>query len=366
MRPDTFASPHPTDGALSSALRENMLGREDDGAFPGQAFALLHERGLVGTPPIAASEIGKLLRLLAEIGRGDLSVGRVFEGHVNTLILIERHGTPEQKMRFGELAMAGKLLGIWNTDLPTDPLRLENGRLVGAKNFASGVDGLSHAIVTVTESQGRVMIVAPLDNLPVDRSWWKPMGMRGSGSHIVDFTGLELRPEWVLGQPDSYLEAPWFFAGAIRFVAVHVGGMHAVFDVAVEHLLRTKRLGDPYQAHRVARMGALVEGGYGWLDRAAAEWRAVAEGRAYPKALIATVNAARGAVESAALAVLEEAERGVGAAGMIAPHPLERLIRDLRTYLRQPNPDGALSALGSAIAEGTWRPGAFIPTGEDR
>jgi hypothetical protein len=51
---------------------------------------------------------------------------------------------------------------------------------------------------------------------------------------------------------------------------------------------------------------------------------------------------------------------------MIAPHPLERLIRDLRTYLRQPNPDGALSALGSAIAEGTWRPGAFIPTGEDR
>ena len=32
---------------------------------------------------------------------------------------------------------------------------------------------------------------------------------------------------------------------------------------------------------------------------------------------------------------------------MIAPHPLERLIRDLRTYLRQPNPDAALAACRS-------------------
>lgn len=34
--------------------------------------------------------------------------------------------------------------------------------------------------------------------------------------------------------------------------------------------------------------------------------------------------------------VLEIAERSVGASGMIQPHPLERLMRDLRTYLRQP------------------------------
>jgi Tfp pilus assembly protein PilW len=60
--------------------------------------------------------------------------------------------------------------------------------------------------------------------------------------------------------------------------------------------------------------------------------------------VIACMNAARGAIERAALNVLERAERAVGVAGMMSPHPLERLIRDLRTYLRQLNPDGALAA----------------------
>jgi hypothetical protein len=61
--------------------------------------------------------------------------------------------------------------------------------------------------------------------------------------------------------------------------------------------------------------------------------------------------------------VLDEAERAVGAAGMIAPHPLERLVRDLRTYLRQPNPDGALTSLGSSIANGIWVPGRRFDRG---
>ena len=76
--------------------------------------------------------------------------------------------------------------------------------------------------------------------------------------------------------------------------------------------------------------------------------------------IIASANAARFAVESAALQVLELAERSVGASGMIAPHPLERLIRDLRTYLRQPNPDSALADVGAAVLDETWVPGRDV------
>ena len=71
---------------------------------------------------------------------------------------------------------------------------------------------------------------------------------------------------------------------------------------------------------------------------------------------MASANGARLAVEEAALTVLEEAERAIGAAGMIAPHPFERLMRDMRTYLRQPNPDGAAAAFGAAIADADWTP----------
>ena len=106
-------------------------------------------------------------------------------------------------------------------------------------------------------------------------------------------------------------------------------------------------------------MGVAVETGYLWLERAAEAWASAATGGAEAEPhdyLMASANAARLAVETAALAVLEEAERCIGAAGMIAPHPFERLMRDMRTYLRQPNPDGATAAFGSAIAEGDWTP----------
>ncbi len=182
--------------------------------------------------------------------------------------------------------------------------------------------------------------------------------MRALGSHVVDFTGTIVQPDWMLGEPDDYIRQPWFSAGAIRFAAVQVGGTHGLFDIALRHLRETGRAGAPYQAHRIARMGIAVETGYGWLRRAGAAWAAIRDDQpASGERAIAVANAARSAVEECALFVLEEAERAVGLIGLLAPHPLERRIRDLRTYLRQPNPDGALAALGSAIADNRWSPG---------
>ncbi|MBB4004357.1 acyl-CoA dehydrogenase family protein [Aurantimonas endophytica] len=350
--------------ALSRAIAAGVAEADTEEAFPAAGFAELAAYGVVGDPPIGPGETGSLLRVLAAVGRGDLSTGRIFEGHVNAMILVDQHGTASQRSEWLAEARSGRLFGVWNTDMPDAPLRWEAGVLSGGKNFASGVDGLSRAIVTVPDEAGRLMLMVPLEGLPVDRSWWKPLGMRASGSHLVDFTGIEPAPDWFLGAPGVYVAEPWFGGGAIRFAAVHVGGMHAVFDVALEHLVRTGRAEDPYQAHRIARMGIAVETGYAWLDRAAEAWdEAVLAGGEGPAAarLTATANTTRSAVEAAAMTVLEEAERAVGAGGFIAPHRLERLVRDLRTYLRQPNPDGALRAAGVAVAKGEWQPGLAGP-----
>jgi alkylation response protein AidB-like acyl-CoA dehydrogenase len=349
---------------IATAAGLSAAERDQDGAFPEAAFSALRRYGLVSWPPLGDGEASRLFHLLASIGRGDLNVGRIFEGHVNALFLIRQFGTVEQNERYAMRASIGELFGVWNTDLPGEPLELAGERLHGKKTFASGIDGLSHAIVTVSQPLGRLMIVVPVDGLAVDRTWWRPLGMRASGSHIVDFTGLKIEPNWVLGQHGDYIREPWFSAGAIRFVAVHVGGMHALLDATVAHLTRTNRLLDPYQRQRLGRMGTAVEGGYAWLDRASTLWGEAVEGAsgAAEARVMTFANAARGAVETLALRVLEEAEQSVGAAGMIAPHPLERLVRNLRTYLRQPNPDGALTAVGQAIADGVWRPG--YPSGE--
>lgn len=334
----------------------------DNAEFPQPAFALLRDHGLLARPPIEHQDIARLLAVLAAVGRGDLSTGRIFEGHVNACLLIASFGNAAQRAVSKGRLETGSILGVWNTDAPDDPLRLENDQLQGKKNFASGVDGLSHAIITITRDNGRQMLLVPLAGLSVDRTWWQPVGMKASGSHIVDFSTLTPQADWFLGGPDDYIGQPMFSAGAIRFLAVQVGGMHRIFDIARDHLVRTKRADNPYQAHRLARMGSYVECGYLWLRQAADRWKAAtARNSAEDNAsLIATVNGARLAVEAAAMSVLGEAEQAIGAAGMITPHPFERIMRDLRTYLRQPNPDGAATAFGAAIANGSWTPANML------
>ena len=350
--------------ALTNGLKALTTPYERETDFPHEGFKLLSASPLGANPPLNPHEILGLLRLLAAVGRGDLSVGRIYEGHVNALLLIRTFGTAAQFDGVRNATRENRWLGVWNTDAPGRPLTENNdGTLTGAKNFASGIDGLSQAIVTVPGVDGRKMLLMPLEDAPVDRTWWDPMGMRGSGSHVVDFGGIDISGEARLGRPGDYTREPWFSGGAIRFAAVQTGGLHAVFDIALDHLTRTGRTDDPYQAQRLARMGMAVETTYAWLAEGAAAWAAAASTDAGTKDsgrhLVAVAQAVRSSVEVAALAVLEDAERAVGAAGFNRPHPLERRIRDLRTYLRQPNPDGALRSLGDAIAAGDWRPGRW-------
>lgn len=343
--------------AVTRAAATGAADADRSGAFPTEAFTALRALAMTARPPLGDAGAGRLLRILAAVGRGDLSVGRILEGHYNTLFLIHRYGDAAQRRDLQDLADAGALFGVWNTDLPGAPLRLADGRLEGSKAFSTGIDGLTHAIVTVEGAAGREMLVIPLEGLGVDRSWWRPLGMKASGSHIVDFTDVRVENSWRLGRAGDYIAQPWFSAGAMRFAAVQVGGAHGVLDIALDHLKRTGRHDDPHQRHRLGEMATAVETGYLWLGRCAESWARADLDESAGDEAIATVNAARGAVETVALRVLELAERSVGAAGLIAPHPLERRIRDLRTYLRQPNPDGALSAFSEAVAAGRWMAG---------
>lgn len=363
MRHETIiAKSRNVDGydGLSKEIAAAVGGADDRDAFPAEGFDVLRKRGLCSRPPIGKGEGRCLLRLLAAVGQGDLGLGRLYEGHVNALDLVRRFGPPEIVRKVQALAEAGSLFGVWNTDQPGDPLTSRDGRLTGRKNFASGVDGLSHAIVTAPLPDGRQMFLVGLDTVAVDRSWWRPLGMKASGSHVVDFAPVPAAAITPLGAPGDYIAEPWFTGGAIRFAAVHVGGMRAVAQAAVDHLQASGRSGNPHQAHRVGRMGLALETGRLWLESAADAWDAAeaAEGADPDGArLRAVANGFRTVVEQLTMEVLETAERAVGAAGFNAPHPLERLIPDLRTYLRQPNPDGALTGFAEAFLAGEMAAG---------
>lgn len=339
-------------GALA-ATRADALDRT--GAFPAEDVVACHEAGLLAAPLpadlggldlCAPAQAHLLLDVLAQVGRGNLALGRLYEGHVNALALVLRYACAPVRERLAADARAGHLFGVWNTQPREGGLAVDvNGdtrRLSGCKSFASGAGAVTRPLVTARLPDGRQqMLVADLQaGERMDLSNWQPHGMRASASGILDFTGLPLDPGMAIGEPDDYFREPDFSSGAWRFTAVQLGGIEAVFDAMRTHLASTGRDGDPHQRARVGEAAIAVETARLFVTHAT---DLLSAGTADDARLIAYVNLTRLAVERAGLDVMEKAHRSVGLAGFLQGHPLERLTRDLATYLRQPGPDRALT-----------------------
>ena len=340
--------------------------------FPNEEFARLGTAGLLAAPLArACSGLGMggeqggslpLLRLLRQIGWGNLVVGRLYEGHVNALLLIQTFGTPDQIERYAADARdAHQVFGVWNTQ-PADGVRLVplgggRVRLEGAKFFASGAGHIARPLITgALPDGGWQMCVVPMDRLAaeIDPSGWRPLGMRASASYRVDFTGIELDQTDLIGAPGDYYREPYFGGGAIRFAAVHLGGAAALFDAARTFLRDTGRTDDPYQTMRAGDMAVLVESGDLWL-RGAAE---MAERSAFvlpqseaddPTHLTTYAALMRTAIARICTDVMRLTEQTIGARGLLQPYSFERIIRDLTMYLRQPAPDAVLANAGRYV-----------------
>ena len=351
------------------------------GGFPAQSIELLRTSGLLAAPlrpEHGGADLGsparllELLRVLAHLGRGSLPVGRLYEGHVNALVLIHAYGSNEAIRRWDGDALAGHLFGVWNTEARDGVQLVASGRsqftLHGSKTFASGAGHLGRAVVTATNADGqKQMLVIDGDRLEsrIDRSFWQPLGMLPSASFKVDLTGIAVTSADLVGNPGDYFRDPLFGAGAMRFAAVQLGGAEAVFDAA-RHFLRLLRYdGDPHQRMRMGEMAVTIAGACHWLAAAArqvsveatnerqtetenrAAGKAPADAVVHPNVVFAHMM--RSAIEEACLRVLRLAERSVGARGLLHPEPFERLHRDLTHYLRQAGPDAALVAAGANV-----------------
>lgn len=378
MTPLSVALPRTPPVCLSDASRFNALLRriaehapktDVEGAFPEEAFTWLAEAGLLAiTLPgreldFNAPHTRRLLHLLKRIGSANLAVGRVYEGHLNALWLIHSYGTTEQQSRWYADAAAGRLFSVWNTQagdgVTFHPTGMGTLTLRGAKTFCSGAGWIDRPLVTGAwgddpHRQGWQMAIIPTETvqeIPQDARFWQPLGMRASASFRMDFTGVELPEEALLGAPDAYYRQPHFGGGAIRFAAVQLGGAEAVYDATRQFLSAQGRTDDPFQRARLAELAYLIESGNHWLDAAGDKTDAWLSGGASFEKIVAYANAVRAAIEDICLRVLPLAERCVGARGLLRPHAFERIHRDLTHYLRQPAPDAALGDLGRYVLQ---------------
>jgi len=366
--PSGDLAPFREDATLLAALRDLLPNIADRAAvldagedlLPTEDVAALGSAGLLAAPfPAAFAGQGwgseargaeALFESLRLIGRASLPLGRLYEGHVNAVRLVARHGTHEQLRAAAEAARAGRLFGVWNTERPGINLRIDAaGVLRGGKVLCSGAGLVERALVTGRHGgQGpQQMLLVPLERgtARADTAEWCVTGMRASATGTVLFDGIDASPALRLGGPNAYLGQPGFSGGAWRFLAVHLGGVEGLAEALRQHHRRTGRGEDPHQAARFGQVLAAAETARLWTLNAA---RIAEEEAAPPERIIAYVDLARGAVERAALDVLELVQRSIGLQAFTRANPVERLARDLATYLRQPAPDRALVAAAAA------------------
>jgi alkylation response protein AidB-like acyl-CoA dehydrogenase len=341
-------------------------------AFPVEEFKRIAEAELLSAPlrdergglglGIDSSSVVDLLMLLKDIGRANLTVGRIYEGHVNALQLIQTFGTPEQIEDCAEdVCNRHKIYGVWNAEehdgVKIFPLGQGKYRLEGSKTFATGCGYVDRPFVNGTLPDGTwQMCIVPMEAVETvsDPNWWRPMGMRATASYKVDFTGVVLDQSELIGQPGDYFRQPWLTAGVVRFAAVQLGGAEALFDAARQFLRELGRTKDPYQEERFGKMAIALESGCLWLKGASEQLERYAPSfggvstMADPNSgsLVAYASMVRTAVEQICMETIQLAERSVGTRGLLPPHPIERIVRDLTLYLRQPAFDAALATVG--------------------
>ena len=348
------------------------------GGFPEQAFKQLKEADFISAPlhsdlggeglGFQSAQIGLTLQILTQVGRGNLSLGRVYEGHVNALQLVQTFGSTEQVRRFADDARTGKIFGIWNAEAEDGVKLLPIGqgryRIEGAKTFCSGCGYVERPFVNGTLPDGGwQMFIVPVDQVSVrvDPDWWQPPGMKASASYKVDFSGVELTEADLIAQPGDYFRQPWLTAGVMRFAAVQLGGAEALFDATRTYLQGMGRIDHPHQQARLGKMAIALEQGHLWLQGGAAQVERYAptfgglpnDPQPETAQLVNYANMVRTAIEQICIDMMQLSERCIGTRGLLPPHPMERIIRDLTLYLRQPAFDVALTGVGHHVLSET-------------
>src|ERR1700722_17326254 len=188
-------------GTLIPEMRRNAGALDEAATFPTDDMIALGNLGALCIPlPTDRGDGGTatdlLVSLLTLIGSGNLSVGRLFEAHVNALLLVGRYGTDTQRSAARQGAARSELHALWVTDPAPAALRLipvgDRWRMAGAKMFCSGAGHVAHAVVLATTDNGekQMLIVLMEQGEQAELLPGQLQGMRSAVTGTVDFTGV--------------------------------------------------------------------------------------------------------------------------------------------------------------------------------
>lgn len=364
---------------LTGTFAKRADGYDRTATFPAEDFDDLFRAGLhaptvptryggMGIGPLHGDTLA-LWQLTRQLAGADLSLARCWEGHTNSLVLIDALGSDAQKARwFSGVVQRGEKWVAWSGEpqapkpgearrFGTTVARKANGWLInGTKVFATSATGADWAILLVDTAgpggarnsgtgAGVLMLACELSDpsVSVDGSWWDPMGMRATVSHLVRFDHTYVPDTQRIGEAGDYLRQEWQTVFIPHYAASFLGAAEAAYRYALDYVLRQQKSTDPYVQQRIGSMAVALETGELWLAHVAELWDSGRRGEARLAG-----SRARHLMEHLALDTVDHCIRACGARSLVRPSPIERIQRDLTFYVRHDNDDHILATIGRA------------------
>lgn len=274
-----------------------------------------------------------LVETLGRLGRVDLCLARLVEGHADALRIHDQAGTTPREGVYGVWASRSAGTGVRAVQ--------EDGgwRLRGECRFASGIDVIDRALLPGwVDDRTHLLFDVAATQVAADRSTWHTSAMDASRSFTVSVDMRAVDAD-VVGPPGFYLDRRGFAVGGLGVAAVWAGGGRSVLEQVVGGL---RRFGPtPHQLRRLGVMEQAVREARTVLDATVHALPGLSDDR-----LVTEAAWARTAVVAACDRVVDEATRIVGPGGLSGGPRLSRTLGDLTIYVRQHHLDPTLEALG--------------------
>jgi alkylation response protein AidB-like acyl-CoA dehydrogenase len=400
---ETYAQSEPKSDQQELIERMSMLAQENFArrapeydqlaVFPAEDFEDIFRAGLLA--PVVPREYGglglgpyrgdifTLWMMTKEIAKHDMSLARCWEGHVNSLVLLDGMANEEQKARWFEgVVNDGEKWVAWSGEpqarkpgekirFGTNVEKVDGGYILeGNKVFSTSATGAQWAILLVnTAGPGGVrhatsaldtqlMMACKLSDptIEIDSSWWDPIGMRATVSHLVNFRRTFIPDTDVIGYAGQYIKEGWQTCFIPHYAATFLGAAEAAYEYAFQYVSTQNKVDDPYIQHHIGQMSVNVETGHLWLRHVARLW----ETARYQEAQLAG-SRARHVVEHLAEETVKHCIRACGARCLVRPSVLERVYRDLSFYVRHDNDDHILAMIGKSVLGLTHDPSFYKP-----
>jgi alkylation response protein AidB-like acyl-CoA dehydrogenase len=333
------------------------------------APAIPREHGGLGFGPYRG-DVFTLWMMTKEIAKADLSLARCWEGHVNSLVLLDGMATEQQKREwFAGVTERGEQWVAWSGE-PQSPApgeaarfgtrveRVDGGFMVdGTKAFATSSGHAQWAILLVSTAgpggarhgstpDSLLLLACNLSDpsISFDASWWDPIGMRATVSHVVKFNRTFIPASNQIGDPGQYLAQGWQACFTPHYAASFLGAAEAAYDLALVYIAKQGKQADPFVQQHVAEMAINIETCHLWLRHVATLWET---GR-YEEAKEAG-GRARAVAERMGEETIKHCIHATGARSLNRPSPIERIYRDLSFYVRHDNLDHILASIGKSV-----------------